>query len=99
MDNNQQYPGDIEKQELKIEPIDLMNREKISKLPEMQMGFIDSICIPIYSAFAMLFPEELGGLLDGCVSNRSLWNELARECKETSCAINTKQSPKQNELP
>lgn len=70
--------GDIERQELNIEPIDMMNRDKMSKLPEMQIGFIDSICAPIYAAFAKLFPHELGPLLDGCLTNRDLWTEVAK---------------------
>lgn len=70
--------GDIERQELNIEPIDMMNRDKMSKLPEMQIGFIDSICAPIYAAFAKLFPHELGPLLEGCLTNRDLWAEVAK---------------------
>lgn len=56
----------------------MMNREKINKLPEMQISFIDSICIPIYQAFSKLFPDELGTLLEGCISNRAIWSELAK---------------------
>lgn len=74
--------GDIEKHELNIEPIDLMNREKMSKLPEMQIGFIDTICAPIYAAFAKQFPKELTQLLHGCLENRKLWAELAEENKQ-----------------
>lgn len=70
--------GDIEKQELNIEPIDMMNRDKMSKLPEMQIGFIDSICAPIYAAFAKLFPRQLSSLLEGCLTNRNLWAEVAK---------------------
>lgn len=40
--------GDIEREKLNITPIDLMNREKEDELPLMQVGFIDSICLPIY---------------------------------------------------
>lgn len=40
--------GDMERQELNITPIDIMNREKEDQLPQMQVGFIDSICLPIY---------------------------------------------------
>lgn len=40
--------GDMERQELNITPIDIMNREKEDQLPMMQVGFIDSICLPIY---------------------------------------------------
>ncbi len=31
------YQGDLEKTHLKIEPIDMMNRDKMSKLPAMQV--------------------------------------------------------------
>ena len=30
---------------------DLMNREKEDELPLMQVGFIDSICLPIYEVY------------------------------------------------
>ena len=40
--------GDMERQELNITPIDIMNRDKEDQLPSMQFGFIDSICLPIY---------------------------------------------------
>jgi dual 3',5'-cyclic-AMP and -GMP phosphodiesterase 11 len=40
--------GDMERQELNITPIDIMNREKEDQIPMMQVGFIDSICMPIY---------------------------------------------------
>jgi hypothetical protein len=40
--------GDVEKNELNMKPIDMMDREKKSELPRMQISFIDSICLPIY---------------------------------------------------
>lgn len=40
--------GDMERHELNITPIDIMNREKEDQLPTMQVGFIDFICLPIY---------------------------------------------------
>lgn len=70
--------GDIEKEELKITPIDMMNREKKDKLPVMQVGFIDSICLPVYEAFAEMTPD-LGPLLDGVRHNRQQWQKLADE--------------------
>jgi dual 3',5'-cyclic-AMP and -GMP phosphodiesterase 11 len=45
--------GDMERQELNITPIDIMNREKEDQLPIMQVGFIDSICLPIYEVSAL----------------------------------------------
>lgn len=72
--------GDIEKEELKITPIDMMNREKKDKLPQMQVGFIDSICLPVYEVFAKLSPE-LKTLLDGVQENRHNWQVLAGEAQ------------------
>ena len=40
--------GDIEKLELHIKPMDMMDRDKKDQLPSMQVGFIDSICLPVY---------------------------------------------------
>uniref|UniRef100_A0A4W2DIA3 Phosphodiesterase n=1 Tax=Bos indicus x Bos taurus TaxID=30522 RepID=A0A4W2DIA3_BOBOX len=45
--------GDRERKELNIEPADLMNREKKNKIPSMQVGFIDAICLQLYEAFTM----------------------------------------------
>nr|KAG5710172.1 hypothetical protein BaRGS_006691 [Batillaria attramentaria] len=40
--------GDLEKERLKIQPMEMMDREKKDKLPVMQVGFIDAICLPVY---------------------------------------------------
>jgi hypothetical protein len=74
--------GDIERNELKIEPIDMMNRDKRSQLPSMQISFIDSICAPIYTAFAKLFPLQLHPLIEGCLQNRTLWRQMAESKAE-----------------
>ncbi|XP_044740650.1 dual 3',5'-cyclic-AMP and -GMP phosphodiesterase 11-like isoform X2 [Chrysoperla carnea] len=68
--------GDIERQELNITPIDLMNREKEDQLPLMQVGFIDSICLPIYEAFAVL-NDKLEPLVEGVRDNKAHWLEIA----------------------
>uniref|UniRef100_A0A2M4CSB8 Phosphodiesterase n=1 Tax=Anopheles darlingi TaxID=43151 RepID=A0A2M4CSB8_ANODA len=73
--------GDMERQELKITPIDIMNREKEDQLPMMQVGFIDSICIPIYEAFASL-SDKLMPLIEGVLENKQHWIELAQTAKE-----------------
>jgi len=49
-----------------------MNREKKDQLPSMQVQFIDSICQPVYEAFARLAPA-LEPLLDGVKVNRKHW--------------------------
>ncbi|XP_030383510.1 dual 3',5'-cyclic-AMP and -GMP phosphodiesterase 11 isoform X2 [Scaptodrosophila lebanonensis] len=72
--------GDMEKQELNITPIDIMNREKEDELPMMQVNFIDSICLPIYEAFATL-SDKLEPLVEGVRDNRDHWIELADDVK------------------
>ena len=91
--------GDIERNELNIEPIDMMNRDKQNKLPEMQIGFIDTICAPIYTSFARLFPTSLKTLLDGCLENRVLWAQRVgkgsiadHQFGSSNCSINSCQS-------
>lgn len=70
--------GDMEREELNITPIDLMNREKEDQLPLMQVGFIDSICLPIYEAFGLL-SENLEPLVVGVKKNREKWMEIAMD--------------------
>ncbi|XP_050298984.1 dual 3',5'-cyclic-AMP and -GMP phosphodiesterase 11 isoform X4 [Anthonomus grandis grandis] len=69
--------GDIEREKLNITPIDIMNREKEDQLPLMQVGFIDSICLPIYEAFEVL-SDKLQPLVDGVRQNKEKWMEIAR---------------------
>lgn len=68
--------GDIERQELNLTPIDIMNREKKNQLPLMQVEFIDSICLPIYESFAVL-SDKLEPLVEGVRQNKLHWLELA----------------------
>nr|XP_055072803.1 cGMP-specific 3',5'-cyclic phosphodiesterase isoform X2 [Misgurnus anguillicaudatus] len=73
--------GDKERQELNIEPIDLMNREKRDKIPSMQVSFIDAICTQLYEALAGL-SELCSPLLEGCRTNRLNWKILAEQGDE-----------------
>lgn len=56
-----------------------LRREKKDELPRMQVAFIDTICLPIYDAFAKLYPDVLKPLYEGVVSNRGNWIALAHE--------------------
>lgn len=82
--------GDIERRELNITPIDMMNREKKDQLPAMQVSFIDSICLPVYEAFADL-TEKLSPLVEGVQSNREHWQSLADSYNQR-CAERKKSS-------
>ncbi|CAG7733848.1 unnamed protein product [Allacma fusca] len=67
--------GDMEREKLNIIPIDMMNREKKDQLPTMQVAFIDSICHPVYEAFARL-SSNLSPLLTGVQVNRENWMQI-----------------------
>nr|XP_023837861.1 cGMP-specific 3',5'-cyclic phosphodiesterase [Salvelinus alpinus] len=70
--------GDKERQELNIEPIDLMNREKRDKIPSMQVSFIDAICTQLYETLAGM-SESCSPLLEGCQKNRQNWKILSEQ--------------------
>uniref|UniRef100_A0A4W5M0F8 Phosphodiesterase n=1 Tax=Hucho hucho TaxID=62062 RepID=A0A4W5M0F8_9TELE len=69
--------GDKERQELNIEPIDLMNREKRDKIPSMQVSFIDAICTQLKMELAIY--HSCSPLLEGCQKNRQNWKILAEQ--------------------
>ncbi|XP_056225804.1 cGMP-specific 3',5'-cyclic phosphodiesterase [Seriola aureovittata] len=70
--------GDKEKEEFKIKPIDIMNRENSTRLPCMQVEYIDEICYPLYKAVTRLF-DTCSPLLSGCKKNRENWLRLTEE--------------------
>ncbi|CAM1317755.1 Uncharacterised protein g6831 [Pycnogonum litorale] len=70
--------GDLEKEKLKEKPIAMMDRDKRDELPNMQCGFIDFICIPVYKAFSELNINLLP-LYDGVLSNRKQWKNLEQD--------------------
>ena len=69
--------GDMERKELKLEPIDMMNRDKIDNLPSMQVDFINTICLPIYEAFSNFSGGRLKPMADGVRVNKVEWSKLA----------------------
>jgi hypothetical protein len=70
--------GDLEQKELNLTPIEMMDRAKKDKLPQMQVGFIDTICLPIYQHLSDHY-LEFKPLLDFCLENRKNWKQLADE--------------------
>lgn len=68
--------GDRERNDLHMEPIAMMDRQKKNDLPKMQVGFIDAICLPLYQVLADLL-DDLSPLLHGVTSNREHWQILA----------------------
>ncbi|KAK9505337.1 hypothetical protein O3M35_009418 [Rhynocoris fuscipes] len=75
--------GDLERHELNITPIDIMNREKEDELPMMQVAFIDSICLPIYEAFSQL-SDALVPLVEGVRDNKQRWLDISLHSRNKS---------------
>ncbi|CAL1544102.1 unnamed protein product [Lymnaea stagnalis] len=70
--------GDKEKNELNIQPQACMDREKRDEVANLQLAWIDGICLPLYKALVkmdMCFQPMLDGLLE----NRSRWERLDAE--------------------
>jgi len=40
--------GDIERHQLHMEPVQMMDRQRAAELPHMQISFIDLVCLPVY---------------------------------------------------
>ena len=70
------YQGDLEREKGNQVP-EMMDREKSHKLPDLQVRFVDGLCISVYTTLEKLFPD-LKQLVDGCMSNRQQWCELAK---------------------
>ncbi|XP_037793499.1 LOW QUALITY PROTEIN: cGMP-specific 3',5'-cyclic phosphodiesterase-like [Penaeus monodon] len=70
--------GDLERLKLNEQPIAMMDREKKDELPKMQVGFITSICLPLYKALSESFPW-VKPLYDGCARNQEQWKRLAEQ--------------------
>ncbi|KAM3960650.1 cGMP-specific 3',5'-cyclic phosphodiesterase [Aphomia sociella] len=70
--------GDLEKLQLNQQPIAMMDREKKDELPQMQVGFIDMICLPLYKVLSDTFPW-IQPLYTGTMENKQRWQDLAEK--------------------
>ena len=61
--------GDMERMQLGINPMWMMDRERKDELPQMQVEFIDRVCTPLYTILSESFPW-VKPLLDGALANR-----------------------------
>ncbi|XP_059140359.1 probable 3',5'-cyclic phosphodiesterase pde-5 isoform X2 [Physella acuta] len=66
--------GDEEKKR-GITPMQMMDRDKKEELPKLEVGFIQSICIPCYELMKNVLPETKP-MLDGSIKNMKRWQEL-----------------------
>ena len=56
----------------------MMDRERKDELPQMQVNFIDIVCLPLYKTLSELFPC-IEPLYLGTLSNRKRWQDLAEK--------------------
>lgn len=56
----------------------MMDRDRKDELPKMQVEFIDVVCRPLYTSLSESFPW-IKPLLDGCLSNREKWFDMAEK--------------------
>ncbi|KAH0555369.1 cGMP-specific 3',5'-cyclic phosphodiesterase-like [Cotesia glomerata] len=70
--------GDLEKLQLNQQPVAMMDRERRDELPQMQVGFIDVICLPLYKVLSETFPWIMP-LYEGTTENRKNWQDLAEK--------------------
>jgi len=77
------YQGDLERSELNMSPIPMMDRKKSTEFPSMQVKYVDEICLPVYRSLAT-FCDVLKPMLEGCNSNRDQWNSLIVNAEEDS---------------
>uniref|UniRef100_A0A915B5E2 PDEase domain-containing protein n=1 Tax=Parascaris univalens TaxID=6257 RepID=A0A915B5E2_PARUN len=71
--------GDAERMNGK-EPTAMMDRQKAHELPQMQVGFMNGICMPCYELLSRVIPET-DQLKERCRYNANKWEELAGEQK------------------
>jgi len=71
------HQGDLERQKgLPVSP--LMDRENVV-LAQMQLGFINSIAIPIFQLLSSYFPELKADMFDSLLDNKQEWTRILQE--------------------
>lgn len=58
-----------------------LNQKCVLFFPQMQVGFIDVICLPLYKVMSDTFPW-IQPLYDGTYENRKHWQDLAEKVRE-----------------
>ncbi|CAL1540861.1 unnamed protein product, partial [Lymnaea stagnalis] len=66
--------GDEEKKR-GIIPMQMMDREKKEELPKLEVGFIQSICVPCYELMFSVMPDTKP-MLEGAKENLKRWQDL-----------------------
>ncbi|XP_019850838.1 PREDICTED: cGMP-specific 3',5'-cyclic phosphodiesterase-like isoform X2 [Amphimedon queenslandica] len=78
--------GDMERENLNMTPVAIMDRRKIDELPQMQAGFIKGVCLPLYKVLAKFSPEFLP-MADGAQFNLNGWEERIKSPGHGSISV------------
>ncbi|BES99049.1 GAF domain [Nesidiocoris tenuis] len=68
--------GDKERDELHIEPVPLMDRQRVHELPKLQLSWIRDICLPLYQSLGQMNPK-LNVMTEGALGNIQHWERIA----------------------
>ncbi|KAK3740158.1 hypothetical protein QZH41_014087, partial [Actinostola sp. cb2023] len=74
--------GDLERERLNVEPLAIMDRQRIDELPKMQVQFFESTGIPVFKILAKI-NNNLKPLVNGAEDNKSRWHEINESRKKT----------------
>ncbi|BFY99328.1 hypothetical protein BsWGS_02368 [Bradybaena similaris] len=72
--------GDEEKKR-GLTPIQMMDRDRKDDLPNLEVGFIQSICVPCYELMSMVIPDTKP-MLEGALANLHRWKEMAEQTEK-----------------
>lgn len=67
--------GDKERHELHITPQPLMDRERQHELPQLQIRWINDICLPLYESLGQMNPK-LSVMTEGAAENMKQWQKI-----------------------
>ncbi|EDO43657.1 predicted protein [Nematostella vectensis] len=70
--------GDMERERYNMEPMAIMDRQKIDELPKLQVQFFETTGLPVFKVLAKL-NNKLQPLVDGAESNKRRWQKLDAE--------------------
>merc|ERR1719370_164354 len=89
--------GDLEQKQLHVKPAEMRDRAKMDKYPQMQVGYIDHICMPIYKKLSEQYPV-LEKQLNYVIDNRQHWLDKAEAHKrgEGTRPVVTPEAPAEN---
>ncbi|XP_064637752.1 cGMP-dependent 3',5'-cyclic phosphodiesterase-like [Lineus longissimus] len=78
--------GDLEKA-MGRKPLDMMDRERAC-IPDLQIGFLEHICLPVFSVLGKVYPKAKQ-CLDAVQSHKSMWTRVSNRLKAGQLTSNS----------